>query len=63
MAPLTQWIPAVDSIGVRSERWLQDATQLLSNDPVDIFEGDVPDVEQLTTDPVHRVILMHQDGV
>lgn len=63
LASLTQWISAVDSVGVSSECGLQDAAQLLSDDPVDIAEGDVLDVEQLTADPVHRVVLVHQDGV
>lgn len=60
---LTQRISAVESVGVSSERGLQDAAQLVSNDPVDVAEGDVLDVEQLAADPVHRVVLVHQDGV
>ena len=59
----TQRISAVDSIGVGGERGLQDATQLLSDDAVDVAEGDVFEVEQLTADLVHRVVLVHQDGV
>lgn len=60
---LTQRISTIDSIGVGSECRLQDAAQLVSNNSVDVTEGDVLDVEQLTADPVHRVVLVHQDGV
>lgn len=60
---LTQRVSAVDSVGVSSEGGLQDAAQLVSDYPVDIAEGDVFDVEQLTADLVRRVVLMHQDGV
>lgn len=63
LGSLTQRISAVDSVGVGSERGLQDAAQLVSDHPVDITEGDVFDVEQLTADPVHCVVLMHQDSV
>lgn len=62
-ASLTQWIPAVATVGVSRECRLQDAAQLLGNHPVDVTEGDVLDVQQLTADPVHRVVLVHQDGV
>lgn len=61
--PLTQRISAVDSVGVSSEGGLQDAAQLVSNNPVDIAKGDVLDVEQLAANPVYRVVLVHQDGV
>lgn len=50
-------------MGVGSEHGLQDAGQLLSDNPVDVTEGDVFDVEQLRADPVHHVVLMHQDAV
>lgn len=60
---LTQWVPTVESVGVGRERRLQDAAQLLGHDHVDVGEGDVLDVEQLAADAVHRVVLVHQDGV
>lgn len=60
---LTQRVPAVESVGIGGERRLQDAAQLLGHHPVDVGEGDVLDVEQLAADLVHRVVLVHQDGV
>lgn len=63
LASLTHRISAVDTVGVSGECRLQDAAQLVSDDPVDVAEGDVFDFEQLTADPVHRVVLVHQDGV
>lgn len=62
-APLTQRISAADSVGVGGQCRLQDAAELMSDDLVDVAEGDVFDVEQLTADPVQGVVLMHQDGV
>lgn len=60
---LTKRILSVGSVGVWSERRLQDAAQLVSNDLVDVAEGDLFDVQQLTADLVYYVILMHQNGV
>lgn len=50
-------------MGVSGERGLQDAAQLVGDDPVDVTERDVFDVKQPTADPVHRVVLVHQYGV
>lgn len=63
LTSLTQGISAVHSMGVSGECGLQDTAQLVSNNPVDITEGDVFDVEQLTANPVHCVVLVHHDGV
>lgn len=60
---LTQQISTVLSMGVSSERGLQDAAQLVGDNPVDITERDVFDVKQPTADPVHRVVLVHEDRV
>lgn len=60
---LTQRISAVDSLGVSSEYRLQHTAQLVSNNPVNVTEGDVLDFEQMVADPVHGVILVHQDGI
>lgn len=60
---LTERIPAVGAAGIGGERGLQNTTQLVSNDPVDVAEGDLLDLQQLTADLVHRVVLVHQDGV
>lgn len=35
----------------------------MSNNSVDVSEGDGFDVEQPTADPVDRVVLVHHDGV
>lgn len=63
LASLTQRISAVDSVGVSSEYRLQHTAQLVSDDPVNVTERDVFYGEQLTTDPVHCVILVYQDGI
>lgn len=63
LASLTQRISAVDSVGVSGEYRLQHTAQLVSDNPVYVTEGDVFDVEQLTADPVHCVVLVHQDGI
>lgn len=60
---LTKRVFVVDSMGVGGKGRLQDAPQLLSNNPVDVTEGDLFDVVQLTADLVHSVILVHQDGI
>lgn len=60
---LTQRIRAVDSVGVSGERRLKDGSQLMSDHLVDISNGDVFDMEQLTANPVRRVILVHQEAI
>lgn len=60
---LTQRIPTVHSVGVGCERGLQNAAQLVSDDPVDVSERDGFDVQQLTADLVDDVVLVHKDGV
>lgn len=60
---LTHWTSAVDALWVCRQCRLENASQLVSDDFVDVTEGDVFDSEQPTADPVHRVVLMHQDGV
>lgn len=59
----TQRVPAVGSIRIRRDGGLQNAGQLLSDDPVDIGERDVFVVEQLGADLVQHVVLMHQNCI
>ena len=61
--PLTQGVSAVVAVRVSGQGGLQHTGQLVGDDPVDVPEGYVLDVEQLSADAVHGVVLVHQDGV